>query len=214
MRYAALILAATLAAAVAWPAPAPAAPAPDVLERLKSKVPGERFEAAVELGLSGGMTHTPPLASLLADENTRVRAAANRSLWMIWMRSGDAQIDALMLRGVSMMNAGNLEGAIGVFAEMIRKKPAYAEGWNKRATALWMAKRYRESIADCEKVIELNPYHFGALSGMGLNYMGLEDFEGALDAFRRTLKVLPHSMSTRRYIEMLEKALEEKLRKI
>lgn len=51
---------------------------------------------------------------------------------------------------------------------------------------------------------QLNPYHFGAASGMGMNYIGLDDFEGAIEAFRQTLKILPHSKSTARYVEILE----------
>jgi cytochrome c-type biogenesis protein CcmH/NrfG len=77
-----------------------------------------------------------------------------------------------------------------------------------------MAKRYLESIADCNKVLELNPYHFGALSGMGMNYMGIDDLDAALDAFRRTLAIMPHSGSTARVIEIIERRLAEKRKRI
>lgn len=33
-----------------------------------------------------------------------------------------------------------------------------------------MLQRYNESIADCKVTLELNPYHFGAASGMGMCY--------------------------------------------
>ena len=160
------------------------------------------------------MAHTPPLAALLADDDSGVRETANQSLWRIWMRSGDAEIDTLMKKGVTLMNLGELDAAIRVFGEMIQKKPGFAEGWNKRATALFMAKRYRESIADCNKVLAMNPYHFGALSGLGMNYVESDDLEAALDAFRRTLEVLPHSRRTARYIEIIEQALAEKRKRI
>ncbi len=211
MRFAGFIAFALL---ILFPGVSSAQPSADVLRSLKSGIPAERFEAAAELGRTGRMAHTPPLAALLADAEPSVRDAAYESLWKIWMRSGDSEIDSMMARGVEHMRAGRLDASIGIFGEMIRRKPTFAEAWNKRATALYMAKRYRESIADCVKVIELNPYHFGALSGMGLNYMGLDDFESALEAFRRTLKVLPHSKSTALYIEMLERALAQKRKKI
>jgi tetratricopeptide (TPR) repeat protein len=130
------------------------------------------------------------------------------------MRSGDSEIDDLMKKGVTLMNLRQLEAAIDVFSEMIRKKPGFAEGWNKRATALFMAKRYQESVADCNKTLELNPYHFGALSGLGMNYVELDDLDGALDAFKRTMKLLPHSKNTAQYIEILEKKISEKRKKI
>jgi len=62
---------------------------------------------------------------------------------------------------------------------------------NKRATVLYLMKQYRESIAVCELVLELNPYHFGAASGMGMCYIGLAEYKEALHAFERTLQIHP-----------------------
>lgn len=45
--------------------------------------------------------------------------------------------------------------------------PYHAQGYNKRATVLFLLQRYRESVADCRVVLELNPYHFAAAAGMG-----------------------------------------------
>jgi len=206
-----------LAAALALPGPAPgagAAPGADLLPRLRSRAAGERIEAAQKLGETGGMRHSAPLAALLKDEDAGVRDAAHDALWAIWMRSGDPEVDALMRRGVVWMEQGLPEKAVETFSEMIELKPNFAEGWNKRATALYMAKRYRESVADCEKTLALNPHHFGALFGLGLNYVGLRDWEGAISAFRKTLEVLPHSEAAARYIEAIERALAESRKKL
>lgn len=199
-------LAAALAAA---PGPAPGAPADEFLARLKSPVPADRAAAARGLSESGAMAHSAPLAGLLKDSDPLVREAAHDALWSIWMRSGDAEVDALMRRGVMWMEQGLPEKAVETFSEMVALKPVFAEGWNKRATALYMAKRFKESIADCEKTLALNPLHFGALFGLGLNYIGLRDWEGAISAFRRTLGVIPHSEAAVRYIEALERLLAE-----
>ncbi len=208
-------LCAALAAAMIWTAVSAASAAQrETRSRLKSKIAAERYEAALALGRAGVMKDTPSLAPLLADSVVRVREAAYQSLWKIWLRSGDPEIDAIMGRGVELMNGDHPAEAVDVFSEIIRRKPVYAEGWNKRATALWMVRRYRESIADCIRVVELNPYHFGAFSGMGLNYLGPKDFEGALDAFKKTIRLLPHSKSTARYIEIIENALADKRKKI
>ena len=44
------------------------------------------------------------------------------------------------------------------------------QGYNKRATVLFLLQRYQESIHDCKLVLDLNPYHFAAASGMGMCY--------------------------------------------
>ena len=49
--------------------------------------------------------------------------------------------------------------------------PDYAEGWNQRATIQYMMGNLDLSIADCAKVLELEPRHFGALSGRSLMYL-------------------------------------------
>jgi len=206
--------AALAAAAAAAPGEAPGAPADELLARLKSPVPAERVEAVRGLAEKGAMAHSAPLAGLLKDSDPLVREAAHDALWMIWMRSGDAEVDALMRRGVMWMQQDLHDKAIETFSEMIALKPRFAEAWNKRATALYMAKRYKESIADCGKTLALNPYHFGALFGLGLNYIGLKDWEGAISAFRRTLQVLPHSEAAKRYIEAIERVLAESRKKL
>lgn len=45
------------------------------------------------------------------------------------------------------------------------------QGYNKRATLNYMQRRFAESIKDCQMTLELQPYHFGAASGMGLCHL-------------------------------------------
>jgi hypothetical protein len=68
-------------------------------------------------------------------------------------------------------------------------EPLAAAGYNKRATVLFLMQDFAESIEDCLRVLELEPFHFGALSGMGLCHLRMEDQLGALHAFERTLQV-------------------------
>jgi len=67
--------------------------------------------------------------------------------------------------------------------------PEFAEGWNRRATAYYLAGEYEKSIADCAEVLKRNPQHFGALSGLGQIYFKLEDYARSLAWFRRALEV-------------------------
>ena len=54
------------------------------------------------------------------------------------------------------------------------------QGYNRRATVLFLLGRYQESIEDCQLVLELNPYHFGAASGMGMCYRCERVMEGRM----------------------------------
>ena len=46
--------------------------------------------------------------------------------------------------------------------------PRLGRGWNKRATVLYLLGEHDRSLADIERVLALEPRHFGALAGIGL----------------------------------------------
>ena len=121
-----------------------------------------------------------------------VRALADQSLWQVWSRSGDADVDAQFQRGLDQMNGRAFGEAIETFSQIIQRKPDFAEGWNKRATLYYLTGQYEKSLTDCEEVIRRNPAHFGALSGFGLNYLHLGKPEQALDYVERALAVNPN----------------------
>jgi tetratricopeptide (TPR) repeat protein len=89
---------------------------------------------------------------------------------------------------------------------VIKRKPAFAEGWNKRATVLFLAGEFKRSLADCDQVMKRNPNHFGALSGYGQIYFQLEQYEKAISYWKRALKVNPN-LGVEDNIEIAEKML-------
>ena len=153
------------------------------------------------------MTDVPRLAAALRDSDPLVRESAESAMWRVWSRSGDETIDRLFATGVEQMSARQGEQAIDTFSEIIRRKPEFAEGWNKRATVYYLLGEYQKSLADCDEVMKRNPYHFGALSGYGMIYMQLDQPAIALEYFERALRVNPNLESTRQTIEMLKTLL-------
>jgi tetratricopeptide (TPR) repeat protein len=113
----------------------------------------------------------------LGDEDPMVRELAERGMWMLWSRSGDDAIDALMTKGQGELGARDFAAAIATYSEVIRRKPAFAEGWNKRATAYFLNDELKRSLADCDQVMKRNPYHFGALSGYGQIYFQQKQYD-------------------------------------
>jgi tetratricopeptide (TPR) repeat protein len=93
---------------------------------------------------------------------------------------------------------------------VIRRRPAFAEGWNKRATAHYLAGEYKKSIADCQEVLKRNPRHFGALSGMGQIHLQLDEPGAALLWFKRALDVNPNMTGVELNVEALERLLRDK----
>ena len=142
------------------------------------------------------MTEPEALAALRGPDPV-LAARAEAALWEIWCRSGVPEIDRLLRQGIEAMERRELEDAIALFGRIIERAPDFAEGWNKRATARYVAEDYPGAVADCEETLARNPNHFGALSGQGLCHVELGQFNEAADVFRRTLAVHPHLGSAR-----------------
>ena len=166
-----------------------------------------RRQGARALGEAGLMDDLPQLSSALRDSDPLVRDLAESAMWQVWSRSGDPAIDRLFARGLEQMQARQGEEAVETFSEIIRRRPEFAEGWNKRATVYYLLGEYKKSLADCDEVMKRNPYHFGALSGYGMIYMQLDQPAQALEYFERALRVNPNLESTRQTIEILKTLL-------
>jgi tetratricopeptide (TPR) repeat protein len=199
----------SLAVLALWPAALLAGPTRE--EALKALgATGDvdsRRRGAQALGETGLMTDLPLLAAALRDIDPVVRASAESAMWQVWSRSGDAAIDRLFSDGVDQMNARQGEQAVDTFSEIIRRRPEFAEAWNKRATIYYLLGEYQKSLADCDEVMRRNPYHFGALSGYGMIYLRLDQPATALEYFERALRVNPNLESTRQTIELLKTLL-------
>ena len=96
-----------------------------------------------------------------------------------------------MAEGIAEMSRGNLDRAENVFTKLIEVNPDFTEAWNKRATLRFMAWDFEGSLKDVEKVLTLEPRHFGALSGLGMIYLRLGEPENALKAYEDLLHIFP-----------------------
>jgi len=208
MRMLLLALALTAAATAAFPQ-APQSRA-EALAGLRSPDAMARAEAIVWIANRGAPADAALLQERLRDESAFVRGYAEKGLWLLWSRSGDAAIDRLMAKGSEEMELEKYKEAIQTFSEVIRRKPEFAEGWNRRATVHYLAGDYARSMADCDEVLKRNPSHFGTLSGLGQIHLKLEQHEQALAWFRRALEANPNLTGVEDNIRDLEQLLKEK----
>jgi tetratricopeptide (TPR) repeat protein len=174
---------------------------------LKQGTPAEKLKALELLATLGDMQVMPALVQALRDDDARVRAATQNVMWAIWLRSGNDEIDALMAKGVQLMESQQYAEAVEVFDQIIARAPKFAEGYNKRATVYYLMQEFEHSIADIHHTLELNPVHFGALSGMGLCYLGLDEPRQALEWFERAIAVNPNMDTIQSYIQQIREFL-------
>jgi tetratricopeptide (TPR) repeat protein len=210
VRIAAVVLAGMFAAAPAVEPETPPLTREQALEAIAGGSVEARRQAAAALGDLATMADAPTLLRALRDQDEVVRALTESSLWQVWSRSGDAEIDAVFQFGVEQMTRGDFQAAIETFTTIIRKKPDFAEGWNKRATVYFLAGDYDRSLRDCDEVMRRNPNHWGALAGYGQIYLALGKPELALEYFERALKINPNLRRVEAAVDELKRLIIEK----
>ena len=130
-------------------------------------------------------------------------------IWTLWLESGDPGIDRLIEAGNDAMGAGRYEDALAHFTRVIERDPAFAEGWNRRATLYYLMGNFDASVRDIQETLTREPRHFGALSGLGLINLALERWDSAVKAYEEALRINPFLPGARKNVEGLLKKLEQ-----
>lgn len=136
----------------------------------------------------------------LKDPHETIREEATRELWRIWFYQKGVEGVRVLEESQALLQAGKVDQAETLLTELIEAQPDFAEAWNRRAVLYYLQGRHRNSLADCQQVVALNPSHFGALHGMGLCYAALGEYSTAIQAFRRALAVQPYAITNQRMI--------------
>ncbi len=140
------------------------------------------------------------------DEN-EAKAVANNIL-EIWARSGSDTIDLLTRRAQVAMEASDDETTRDLLDAVVEIAPNFVEGWNRRATYYFTKKDYNRAMADVQRVLALDPQHFGALSGLGAMLEESGQDAAALAVYRKALKVHPFLPGAKRAADDLEVEVE------
>lgn len=134
--------------------------------------------------------------------------AIEQRIWAQWMVSTSDTANLLMTRVRTAIEAKDTDLAIKLLDGIVKIRPDYVEGWNRRATLYYMKKEYGRSLADIREVLRREPRHFGALAGLGLILQDIGDDKRALDAYRRALDVYPRLQRIPDVVKKLQEEVE------
>ena len=113
-------------------------------------------------------------------------------IWALWSQTSSDTAALLMARSKVAIANGQPELALKLLDAVVKLKPDYIEGWNRRATLYYVQNDYDRALRDIEQVLKREPRHFGALAGLGMIMQELGDDKRALSAYRKALAVNPH----------------------
>ncbi|HVY19108.1 MAG TPA: tetratricopeptide repeat protein [Bauldia sp.] len=127
----------------------------------------------------------------------------------LWLKSGSDTVDLLMDWAQHAVKDKNYPLALDYLDRILTLKPDYVEGWNTRATVYYLREDYGRALADIEKTLEIEPRHFGALTGLGTILREMGDDKRALEVYRKVIALDPHLDSVQKEIdELSEKGVD------
>ena len=141
--------------------------------------------------------------------NSKSAVLLEAKIWSIWNEhpTNNKLTERLEL-GTELMQYGDYNYALRVFDNIIVTDPKWSEGWNKRATVYFLMSQFKDSLDDIEKVLNIEPRHFGALSGQARIFLKLQKYEKAIKSIERALKFYP-SFKSREMIPEIERLIRE-----
>lgn len=175
-----------------------------LVKRLHTGDRQEQLRAATALAQ---MKCQKELLSVLQSDVSSAREFGRRALEHIWFTSAGNDAYQRLQRAHEAMEKKEFQRALAVLDGMIDRYPKYAEGWNRRAAVYWELGNYEKSLADAERALALNPYHYGAMQGIGICYLQLGEVGEACRYLRAALKILPHDIATRESLQKCEDLL-------
>tara|TARA_R110002020_G_scaffold316361_8_gene531524 strand:- start:5129 stop:5740 length:612 start_codon:yes stop_codon:yes gene_type:complete len=144
---------------------------------------------------SASATPSVTLDTLFSDlkherDDQKARRISER-IWAQWRDSGSATVNLLMQWADKAVSDRKNGLALDLLDQAIVLMPDYVEGWNRRATLHFMMGNHGKSMVDINRVLTLEPRHFGAIAGMAaiLSESGNDELE--LRAWEQMLEIYP-----------------------
>ncbi len=134
---------------------------------------------------------------------------AEQQIWSLWMKSDSADEDKILAEATNAMGVRDFRLCEELLNRLIMLNKSYAEAWNKRATLYYLMGRYDESLTDIVKTLDLEPRHFGALSGRAMIFKQQGKMPEALAAYREAYAINPRMPGVAAAIKELETAMPE-----
>jgi tetratricopeptide (TPR) repeat protein len=96
------------------------------------------------------------------------------------------------------------ELAIELLDRIISLQPDWAEAWNQRANALYLAGDSIRSMLDIGETLKREPRHYGAMMGLGMILRQQGEDKAAMATFRKALEIYPQFDAVRKAVDALK----------
>lgn len=121
--------------------------------------------------------------------------------------SGSPAMDLLLARGVAALNDDRPGDALDHLTALTDHAPDFAEGWNARATALYLMGHIGPALADIRRTLALEPRQWNAMTGLGIILEETGQPARALEVYSQVLAIHPHEPHVKEAVQRLRAVL-------
>jgi len=119
--------------------------------------------------------------------------AIENEIWQSWIQAAPTpEVQEKLETAMRKRGEYDFQGAKDILDEVILEAPDYAEGWNQRAFVLFLQGNYEASLEDIDRTLQLEPRHFGALSGKAMILMTQGRVQLGQDTLREAVEIHPY----------------------
>lgn len=129
-------------------------------------------------------------------------------IWAIWLQSGSASVDYLLLRGTDAQTRGDHTLAQRMFEHVIRLAPDYAEGYTRAGRLALEQEKLGQAMADITKSLILEPRQFYSLWTLGNIFERLGRNDEAFEVYSEALRLYPALETVKDRVEFLSQDVE------
>lgn len=165
-----------------------------------------RRAAVLALTFMGEYRCNATMGQSLWDPDRGVRMIAEDGISQVWLREGCPATQSSLRRLFFLNQAQRHDEAVTLANRIIQESPYIAEAHHQLSSALFALDDYCATLTSAAQAIELNPYHFLALSKMGDSYLQLNQTMLALGCFERALRLNPNREDYRIHISRLRRS--------
>ena len=120
-----------------------------------------------------------------------------------------SSVDELKAEGNKAFTAKNYARAIELYTDAIDMDPTNHTLYSNRSGAYCGSKKYAQAAADARKVIELKADWPRGYTRLGAALQGQEDWEGAIDAFKKALELDPNNAGAKEDLATCQSMLQQ-----
>jgi len=144
--------------------------------------------------------------------NQKSAALLEGEIWSIWNEHPtNNKLTERLEFGTELMQYGDYNYALKIFDNIIFTDPKWSEPWNKRATLFFLMSQFTNSLNDIDQVLNIEPRHFGALSGQARIFIKLQEYEKAIESIERALQFYPSFKSGEMIPEIKRLIIEQSI---